>query len=91
MTRLSWRSRTEQAERAAEILKQSMVDAFAETFPGAPLNGLVEPHIGMSWAEKDATGGGMAKAIPVSVSAEKPAVPRSPVRLPLKPEAPPRV
>jgi hypothetical protein len=27
-----------------------MVDGFAETFPGAPLNGLVEPHIGANWA-----------------------------------------
>jgi DNA polymerase I len=43
--------RENQAERAAEILKQSMIDGFAETFPGAPLNGLVEPHIGMSWGE----------------------------------------
>ena len=28
-----------------------MIDGFAETFPGAPLNGLVEPHIGLSWSE----------------------------------------
>ena len=40
----------EDAERAAEILNQSMIDGFAETFPGAPLDGLVEPHIGMSWS-----------------------------------------
>ena len=43
--------RADQAERAAEILKQAMIDGFAETFPGAPLNGLVEPHIGMNWGE----------------------------------------
>ena len=43
--------REDQAERAAEILKQSMIDGFAETFPGAPLNGLVEPHIGVNWGE----------------------------------------
>ena len=43
--------RKDQAERAAEILKQSMTDGFAETFPGAPLNGLVEPHIGLNWSE----------------------------------------
>ena len=43
--------RANQAEHAAEILKQSMIDGFAETFPGAPLNGLVEPHKGMSWGE----------------------------------------
>ena len=46
--------REDQAERAAEILKQAMIDGFAETFPGAPLNGLVEPHIGMSWGEAKA-------------------------------------
>ena len=39
------------AERAATILKQSMIDGFAETFPGAPLNGLVDPHIAGNWAE----------------------------------------
>ena len=43
--------RADQAERAAEILKQSMIDGFAETFPGAPLNGLVEPHVGVNWGE----------------------------------------
>jgi DNA polymerase-1 len=42
----------EDADRAVEIVKQAMIDGFAETFPGAPLSGLVEPHIGMSWAEK---------------------------------------
>ena len=41
--------RVEQAEQAAEILKQSMIDGFAETFPGAPLNGLVKLKIGESW------------------------------------------
>ena len=44
--------RDDQAERAAEILKQAMIDGFVETFPDAPIDGLVEPHIGMSWAEK---------------------------------------
>jgi hypothetical protein len=43
--------REDQAERAAAILKQSMIDAFSETFSGAPLNGLVEPHIGANWGE----------------------------------------
>jgi DNA (cytosine-5)-methyltransferase 1 len=43
--------REDQAERAAEILKQSMIDGFSETFPGAPLNGLVEPHVGATWGE----------------------------------------
>jgi DNA polymerase-1 len=41
----------DQPEQAAEILKQAMIDGFAETFPGAPLNGLVEPHIGPNWGE----------------------------------------
>ena len=43
--------REDQAERATEILKQAMIDGFRETFPGAPLDRLVEPHIGMSWGE----------------------------------------
>jgi DNA polymerase-1 len=42
--------RADQADEAALILKQAMIDGFAETFPGAPLGGLVEPHIGASWA-----------------------------------------
>ena len=46
--------REDQAERAAEIVKHSMIDGFAETFPGAPLNGLVEPHIGSNWGEAKA-------------------------------------
>ena len=43
--------RAAQAERAAEILKQSMIDGFVETFPGAPLNGLIDLRIGMNWGE----------------------------------------
>jgi DNA polymerase I-like protein with 3'-5' exonuclease and polymerase domains len=39
------------AERASVLLVKAMTDAFAETFPGAPLNGLVEAKIGRSWAE----------------------------------------
>jgi DNA polymerase-1 len=39
------------ADRAAELLKQEMVRAFEQTFPGAPTHGLVEPHIGLSWGE----------------------------------------
>jgi DNA polymerase-1 len=38
------------AERAAELLKRAMIEAFAETFPGAPLNKLVEARIGPDWA-----------------------------------------
>ena len=44
--------RADQAERAAEILKQSMIDGFAETFPGAPLNGLIELHTGRAGAKR---------------------------------------
>ena len=42
--------RAEQADVAALILKQAMIDGFAETFPGAPIDRLVEPHIGENWA-----------------------------------------
>ena len=48
--------RDDQAVEAAAILKQAMIDGFVETFPDAPIDGLVEPHIGMSWAEKDGNG-----------------------------------
>jgi DNA polymerase I-like protein with 3'-5' exonuclease and polymerase domains len=44
--------RDDQADLAAKILKQAMIDGFSETFPGAPLEGLVEPKTGMSWAGK---------------------------------------
>jgi DNA polymerase I len=43
--------RAAQAEAASGILKQSMIDGFAETFPGAPLNGLIDLHVGMNWGE----------------------------------------
>jgi DNA polymerase-1 len=39
------------AARAAVLLEEAMVAAFAETFPGAPLRGLVTVKIGRSWAE----------------------------------------
>ena len=37
------------ARRASDLLAQAMTDAFAETFPGAPLNGLVVPKSGLNW------------------------------------------
>ena len=40
----------EEAMRAAELLEEAMVEAFAETFPNAPLNGLVDVHNGTTWA-----------------------------------------
>ena len=72
--------RADQAELAVAILKQAMVDGFAETFPSAPLDGLVEPHIGMSWAEKGAAGNGVTAAtsaaasltVPTSAGAARP-------------------
>ena len=42
--------RDDRAGQAAEILKQAMIDGFIETFPGAPIDGLVEPHAATSWA-----------------------------------------
>jgi DNA polymerase-1 len=39
------------AERAREILAEAMVDAFIDTFPGAPTNGVVDVKIGLNWAE----------------------------------------
>jgi len=42
--------RAEHAVKAAELLVNAMLDAFAETFPGAPLNGLVEANSGLNWA-----------------------------------------
>jgi DNA polymerase I-like protein with 3'-5' exonuclease and polymerase domains len=42
--------RMEEATRAAELLEEAMVKAFAEIFPNAPLNGLVDVHSGTTWA-----------------------------------------
>ena len=41
--------REDQAERAAEILQQAMIDAFVATFPGAPTAGLIKPKICKNW------------------------------------------
>jgi DNA polymerase-1 len=41
----------DRAGQAAELLKKTMIDAFLETFPGAPVNGLVKSHVGMSWGD----------------------------------------
>ena len=38
------------ADRAADLLEEGMVRAFARTFPGAPLNGLVAVRVGGTWA-----------------------------------------
>ena len=39
------------AEAAAETLRACLHRAFVETFPGAPTVGLVDAHLGASWAE----------------------------------------
>ena len=41
----------EDAERVAETLKKCLHRAFVETFPGAPTAGLIDAHLGASWAE----------------------------------------
>jgi DNA polymerase-1 len=41
----------EDAPRAAELLAQEMISAFRQIFPGAPVRGLVDPHIGLNWSE----------------------------------------
>jgi DNA polymerase-1 len=43
--------REDQADRASEILDQSMTDGFVETFPGAPTLGLIDVHVGKAWSE----------------------------------------
>jgi len=42
------------AEAVAEILREAMVEAFAATFPGAPLGGVVEIGTGRTWKEAKA-------------------------------------
>jgi DNA polymerase I-like protein with 3'-5' exonuclease and polymerase domains len=39
------------AERARRILEESMMEAFEQTFPGAPLAKVVEAKIGRTWRE----------------------------------------
>jgi DNA polymerase-1 len=41
----------DQAAEACRILTETMVSAFAETFPGAPLDGVVTTRTGHSWGE----------------------------------------
>jgi DNA polymerase I len=41
-------------DRAKILLERAMVDAFAQTFPGAPLNGLAKSSVGPNWAESKA-------------------------------------
>lgn len=45
-------ARESDADRAKEILETAMREGFLEIFPSAPQTGLVEAHIGRSWAEK---------------------------------------
>lgn len=39
------------ADGTVETLKSCLHRAFIETFPGAPTLGLVDAHVGRSWAE----------------------------------------
>ena len=39
------------ADITVEILKSCLSRAFVATFPGAPAGGLVDAHVGVSWAE----------------------------------------
>jgi DNA polymerase-1 len=39
----------DQAEAAKAVLKEVMIEAFAETFPGAPTLGVVDVHVGKNW------------------------------------------
>ena len=40
----------EHSATAKRLLVEAMERAFAETFPGAPLNGLVEANSGPNWS-----------------------------------------
>lgn len=40
-----------QADKTAKTLKDCLIRAFVETFPGAPTLGLVDARIGVSWAD----------------------------------------
>jgi DNA polymerase I-like protein with 3'-5' exonuclease and polymerase domains len=42
---------TDQAARAAELLRTAMEQAFTAVFPEAPVNGLVEIDIRKSWGK----------------------------------------
>ena len=39
------------SEETATLLQQAMTEAFAATFPGAPLNQLVKVAAGRTWCE----------------------------------------
>jgi DNA polymerase I-like protein with 3'-5' exonuclease and polymerase domains len=39
------------ADTVARILREAMTEAFAATFPGAPIEGVVEIGIGRTWKE----------------------------------------
>jgi hypothetical protein len=42
----------EHAADAARVLEESMVAGMLDVFPDAATNGLVEAHVGRSWADK---------------------------------------
>ncbi len=41
----------DRADEAVVVLRECMTAAFAETFPNAPLRGIVDVNVGRSWAE----------------------------------------
>jgi DNA polymerase I-like protein with 3'-5' exonuclease and polymerase domains len=41
----------EHAEKARQLLREAMIQAFHEYYPDAPLNGLVDPQIVKAWGE----------------------------------------
>jgi DNA polymerase I len=41
----------DRADEAVVVLRECMTDAFAATFPGAPLLGIVGVKVGRSWAD----------------------------------------
>ena len=41
----------DRADDTAAVLRECMTAAFAETFLGAPLRGIVDAKVGRSWAE----------------------------------------
>jgi DNA polymerase I-like protein with 3'-5' exonuclease and polymerase domains len=61
------------AERARTSLVKSMTRAFAETFPDAPLNGLVETTIATAWGPRESRN---ATVEPIDGDAGRPDLPR---------------
>jgi hypothetical protein len=61
------------AEYVADIVTRAMTRAFAETFPDAPLNGLVETKVSTAWGPRDARDASVETATGDSGGADLPA------------------